>query len=372
VRSVVRILVSNRIMRLRRALIVPGLLAIAVTTAFAQVTTYTGSARQPPQRPTGVITGFIVDETGAPVARVMVQAFSEIVLGDGTKMPMTRSSPPTDDTGRFRIDNLPAQRFLVAVMPPPSRAFNPRGMPAAAEQPVYTLTYYPGVINRADAQPVVVADNSEQTIFVELRRVQPMHVRGSVSSTSGRSTAGLQVTLQQSFGGGSFSRMGNVVGSDGSFDVGGVGPGSYTVIVRVSMEQGAEFAAQDVEVTDRDVDDVRLTLGVGGTLVGRIVFDGPPPGPAPLGANISLGPMPGGIMVVRPSFGPVPVAEDWTFRVNGLYGSYRIGIPSVLLGPYRPVRFDFDGRTLPPGNTSIEIRDGEHQLIMYFASAARR
>jgi hypothetical protein len=65
------------------------------------------------------------------------------------------------------------------------------------------------------------------------------------------------------------------------------------------------------------------------------------------------------------------VAEDWTFRMNGLYGTYRVGLPSVLLGQYRPVRFEFDGRNLP-ANASIEIRDGEHQLIMYFASVERR
>ena len=121
-------------------------------------------------------------------------------------------------------------------------------------------------------------------------------------------------------------------------------------------------------MVDRDLD-VPLTLGTGGSISGRIVFEGGSPGPAPLGASVSIAPIPGQMLAVGRPTGPVGVSDDWTFQARGLYGTFRIGLPMALTGQYRPVRFEFDGRNIGIVNTSIEVREGEHQLIMYFAPA---
>jgi hypothetical protein len=106
----------------------------------AQAQTYTsGIASRPPQRPTGSISGTVVDENGAPVPQVMVLAIGEISPPNGIKIPMSIGSRPTDDGGRFKIEGLPAQAFLVAAMPPPSRSFiRPGATPAPVDQP-YTV-----------------------------------------------------------------------------------------------------------------------------------------------------------------------------------------------------------------------------------------
>ena len=337
--------------------------------AIAQVQIYSnGSTMRAPQRPTGKITGVVVDETGAPVAFVMVQAIGQRTMPDGTVFPVGLSSRPTDERGRFEIDGVPPQPFLVGAQPPARPFGRPGFTPPQADEPVYTITYYPGVTNRNQAQTLIVPDGGEQTIVIELRRVQPLHVRGTVASSSGRSTAALQVMLQQAFGSGGGTRNGGAVHEDGTFDISGVAPGHYTVTTRVSMEPGAEFAAQEIEVVDRDLD-VPLTLGTGGSISGRIVFDGGSPGPAPLGASVSIGPIPGQMLAVGRPMGPISVSDDWTFQARGLYGTFRIGVPMALVGQYRPVRFEFDGRNIGIVNTSVEVREGEHQLIMYFAPA---
>jgi hypothetical protein len=344
------------------------LVLVCSLASAAQIQTYLGVAGTGPPRPSGTIVGVVVDETGAPVARARVQAIGQTKIADGTIVDVGFASLPTDDSGRFTIRVVAAQPVLVAAQPPPRPFSRPGVSSSPPDESVYALTYYPGVTNRNQAQAVTLLDGGEQTIVIALRRVQSFHVRGAVFSSSGRSPAGLRVMLYQTFGSGGSTRDGASVQQDGTFDISGVAPGVYTVMTRVSMDANAEFAAHDIEVVDHDVD-VPLSLGTGGSIVGRIVFEGAGPGPAPLGATVSLGPMPGQMMAVGRPMGPIAVADDWTFQAAGLYGRFRIGVPMSLMGQYRPVRFVFDGQDIGIGTVGIEVREGEHQLIMYFAPA---
>ena len=283
---------------------------------------------------------------------------------DGRTVEMTRSMP-TDDGGRFRIDKLPAQSYVVAVAPFISVRVVRPGIPSPAtvnDPPVYALTYYPGVIDRAQAQPIPIAAGAEQTIFIELQRVQLVHVRGTVSSPSGRSTSGVPLQLQRTIGSSSSSSMVGYVQADGSFDI-AIPPGIYTLAANVSPGTLTEFATADIKATNGDVDGVALVLGPGGSVRGQIVFDGPSPGNAPLGATLSIMATPGGPLMGRPS--SVPVADDWTFEAKGLYGMYRFTGPATIGLPYRTARVEFDGRDV--GTNGVEIRDGEHQVVIHLA-----
>jgi len=306
----------------------------------------------PGQAPSGVISGSVVDDRGAAVMRVVVHALAPPTKTfDGRIVEMTRSAP-TDEGGRFRIDHLPAGSYLVAVAPPISIRIVRPGMAAAAtgDQPVYALTYFPGTIDRAQAQPVTVSGSEEQTIFIELPRVAPVHVRGTVSSPSGRSTSGVMIMLGRMIGSSGGTSMAGYVQADGSFDI-PIPPGTYTLIANTAPgSTGGEFAAVDIRASDGDVNDVALVLGSGGTVRGQIVFDSASPGGAPLGATMTLGPAPGGSMIGRP-FATVPVAEDWTFETTGLYGSYRFSAPGTLAMQYRVTKVEFDGREV--GNNAV-------------------
>jgi hypothetical protein len=318
-----------------------------------------------------MISGVVVDDRGAPVARASVQALSEVVMPNGVRLPTGGSSIPTDANGRFRIEGLVPQSYLVVAVPPfGGQLRNSNSAAGRDDQPVFGVTYFPGVTDQKQAQTVPVAANGDQAIFIELQRVQPIHVRGTVSSPSGRSTAGLQIQLQQRIGNSGSSRPGGNVQNDGTFDIAGVTPGHYALVARVGSAMApSDFAAVEIDAADRDIDGLALVLGTGGSVSGRIVFDGAAPGGAPLGATVSVSPAPGS-MFFGPMVGPVAVAEDWTFQARGLYGSYRFGVPMMMTGQYRPGRFEFDGRDI--GTGTVEIRDGEHQLIIHLRPTASR
>jgi len=317
-------------------------------------------------RPSGSISGVVVDERGAPVVRASVQAIGAMRDPSGSVRLTSRGGMPTDEGGRFKIDGLPQQSFFVAAMPP----FTPPRPGAPDDQLVYVVTYYPGVTSIDQAQAVAVAEGADVPVIIELRRVQPFHVRGTVTSPSGRSTAGLQVQIVQRFGSGTFTRGGNPVRADGTFDIPAVPPGTHAVSIRVSpMDPASEFATQEITIVDHDLDGIALVLGTGGSINGRVVFDGGAPGPAPLGAMISAMPEIGTVtaMGVR---GPGTIAEDWTFRLRGLYGVYRFSLPTTAIGRYRVARIDFDGTTV--GNAGVAIHDGDHQLIIYLVPIPTR
>src|SRR5947207_72376 len=136
----------------------------------AQAQVYSsGSASRAQQRPTGRITGIVVDENGAPVARAMVQAMGETATSDGTIVQFGLSSAPTDANGRFTIQGVPPQPVLVGALPPPRSFARPGLSPPQPDEPVYALTYYPGATNRNQAQTLTVPDGGEQTVSIELR-----------------------------------------------------------------------------------------------------------------------------------------------------------------------------------------------------------
>jgi hypothetical protein len=321
----------------------------------------------PAQAPSGVISGTVIDERGTPMTRVAVYALGRTVMPDGRISGVDRSVP-TDENGRFRMDRLPAQSYVVAAAPMVFFKAPRPGVSASSvvdDQPFYAVTYFPGVIDRAQAQPIALAVAGEQTIFIEVQRVAPVHIRGTVSSPSGRSTSGVAVYLQRTIGSGSSSSQAAFVQDDGTFDI-TTTPGIYTVMANVSPgTAGNEFATANVRITADDVNGLALVLGAGGSVRGQIVFDSGAPGNAPLGAAIFLGPVPGSPLMMMRAPGSLPVADDWTFEAKGLYGTYQLSPPMILARQYRVSRVDFDGRDI--GNNTVDIRDGEHQIVLHLS-----
>ena len=94
-----------------------------------------------------------------------------------------------------------------------------------------------------------------------------------------RSNTGVIVQLEQrnsNITWGSPDRQLNVEKSDGSFEIAGVLPGSYTLSA-FWFEDGRRYQArQSVEVGHADVEGVNLTITPGITIPGRIVWDGKP------------------------------------------------------------------------------------------------
>jgi hypothetical protein len=121
--------------------------------------------------PGGVVTGTILDDRGKPLANIGV---SVKTIG----RPETGGLVETDDRGMYRIYGLPAGIYLVSGGVRTSR---------------FAETYYPGVTDSAEAEPIIVAEGSTSRIDISLKPVDK--VTTSTFKISGR-LVGLEEKLE--------------------------------------------------------------------------------------------------------------------------------------------------------------------------------
>jgi hypothetical protein len=310
-----------------------------------------------PKAGTGMIVGLVVNERHEPVARVIVQAFSA-----GIPLPQTLRhdrSAETDTEGRFRISGLALGEYLIAAATQP---LYPSGGPTPAT--IYGTTFYPSTIDARQAVRVSASDDAAKPIQVELVRVRGARVSGSVVSSSERPTGGMSVGLFHWFGGfGSGAGVG-VVSADGTFEITRVPPGSYRLTIGTrpseSTDGGGEFAHTAIEVQDRDLGGISLVVGPGASISGRVVAE--PTISTPLGLQVRASLMPeqfGASGLVAAT-----LADDWSFRMTGLSGSYRFGVATDKTPFVGVTRTTLDGVETPAG-AGVELANGTHELVVF-------
>jgi len=333
-----------------------------------QIVTQTqmGSQIITPGMPAAKISGNVVDEAGNPVLRVMVQAWTEVTGPDGVRRQTGSSMSSADPRGQFTLERLQPGEYFVAVFPSPIYA-SPY-MPAPADAMSYPTTYYPGVTSLAQAKKVS-ASASPQPITISLRRVKALHLRGTLTSSTGRSTQGMHVQATQSIGTSRLTRGTAVAGPGGTFDIAGMTAGAYTLSASTGFPDGAgDFATKDVEIVDRDLEGITLPLTPGGVVNGRLMVEPPTRTPAPLALLVMPATSPPKPGEPRPNqiFRPAQVNADWTFQLRGLNGFYHFSLQMEALPDFAVVRTVFDGRDI--GNTlDVPVTQGTHQLVFHLA-----
>ena len=131
--------------------------------------------------PMGVITGRVVDESGAPMPAVDVQALRESHDFDGTGWVTTGAPRSTSDrNGRFTLSPVRPGVYVVAVVSSDVGFRSPYGSLALG---TYETTYFPGVASVHDATRVTMepAGTIEMgDLRVPPRRADAVAVRGSL------------------------------------------------------------------------------------------------------------------------------------------------------------------------------------------------
>jgi len=126
--------------------------------------------------PAPVVTGWVQDRYGAPIANVLVEALRQSYDARGNRTFIRAASSLTDDRGEYRIFWLdPGEYFFYASTPPANDL--------QAPPPSVAPTYFPGVTDPADAKPVRLGIGREvRGADFELGRAAMTPIRGYLSN----------------------------------------------------------------------------------------------------------------------------------------------------------------------------------------------
>lgn len=280
------------------------------------------------------ITGRVVDANGDPVDFAQVSVIRLPGTGRGGR-PMPRGGTQTNDLGEFRVARLEPGTYVLQVIPrrmqndmyrsdvPASQA------PAQVPTPQPLPTFYPSASSIDQAQPIVVERGQTLSdMDVVLTEGLPAVIVGAVTGVDGQPVAGngfvnARSVVREYLGG--FDGGGTGLRPDGTFRL-VISPGEYLVEVRVNPpvvsgqqhRPGNElFGSVRVSVAPGAEETVAVAIGRGATATGRVVFEGSTPPPNPPGQmHVPVYSQDGNCRS-----GEAAIAEDWTFSVEGLYGT---------------------------------------------------
>lgn len=311
---------------------------------------------------TGSIAGRIKDANGAPMAKVQVFALRYAYQG-GRRSLTPVKAVLTDDLGEYRLYWLPPQQYVVIAAPMQGELGDyfisaagadytisnyikpPTGKPIlSSDSDPATPFYFPGVTDAQAASAVNVAPGADvRGIDITMKAPRMLRIRGTVPSLAGqRGQAGPRgggvpagpppevrlgpkdAPFSDSFGASVRSAVDPVTGS---FEIKGVAPGAYTL-----MMQGAGFAMLNVDVFS-DVDNVTLTLSPGVNLPIRVTLEGDVAGTErPELARLRVELIPAGAPRGQAAM-PAPQQPPGNFIIRGVPPVVRIRIGVTQMPP---------------------------------------
>lgn len=225
----------------------------------------------------GAIEGRVSDENGDPLEGIGLRILQSRYR-DGRKglFPVAGiRARQTDDTGHYRLFDVPPGDYLIVAVPPlTSRRFLP-----AKNQVGFAPTYYPGTSTPADAQPINVGlSQTSSGIDFALAVAAPAKVSGEAFDSTNRplSERGqMLLATSDRWGGLSVAMRAGLV--NGRFEFTNVAPGEYVLQAigpRPGDQRGeGEFAATHLAVNGHDIDDLVLQTAAGSRAAGRVRLD---------------------------------------------------------------------------------------------------
>jgi protocatechuate 3,4-dioxygenase beta subunit len=219
--------------------------------------------------PGGVITGRVIDPDGRPVLEEEIHVFPVRDSQQFSPMPATI----TDDRGVYRIFGLKPGEYRIAAGRDDESGSGRR--PSAA----HVRTFYPGVIDVAQATVLEVKEGTEATnIDITVSRLLTTYtVSGRVvDGETGEPVANIKFGFKR-FNSQNPMTVGNKgpTNKQGEFKLGDLVPGQYTFMVW--PEPGRYVRVEEVrfEIVDRDVTGLLVKTIAGASLSGVVVLDGP-------------------------------------------------------------------------------------------------
>jgi protocatechuate 3,4-dioxygenase beta subunit len=273
-----------------------------------------------------VITGTVLSESGQPVVSAPVWLLRQASVDGNRRLVALAGQDPisgaldltdvTDDLGQFRLFGLFPGTYYLAVGSPVRSNRAHQGI-----DPTAPFFLYPGTLDPAQAQPIVLSEGNEISVLVTTRRAATAVITGVLLPNGPLASA--TVTLVSHGAGGDKARDSVGVRADGTFRVDNLPRGRYTVFGRAEGQVGRVT----VDLADADLF-VPIPLGSGATFSGRVVFEGS----TALASGQSMLDPKSVVLQLEATEVGVPydqvtvAAPDWTFRVTGLISPTRLTV----------------------------------------------
>jgi hypothetical protein len=307
-----------------------------------------------------VVSGMVVDELGHGAPGLAVHVLRYETLADtGERLPRPVESDAatsiSDADGRYRLYGLEPGEYLVSVSPAkpvpeisahiitdadigwatlllrtPAGATMPvdrreKDTPARRKTFSNAPLYYPSAGSIAEASRITVGVAAELAgIDIALHPLRTAMVSGQIAGPVGAVRGGGTVNLVDPV---STFQAGTHWASDGTFVFRGVPPGQYLVVA--TPDQSPLRGVADLFVDGGEVS-LTVPLSAGGTIAGRLVFEGASP-PDPQLVRLTLT----GTRHTDMMYSTPPPRSDGTFVFPGVpAGTYRLS--ATLLGSAQP------------------------------------
>ena len=229
-----------------------------------------------------VITGRVFDADGDPMSRVEVSALRQH-YEQGKKRLVFAGRTESNDLGEFRLYGLPPGRYYVSAETRNwSEAPGPRDDSLEGpkkEEKGYGKIYYPGVLEAGKATTLSVKQGEEiPSIDLLMKEVTVYRVSGKVANQVSKlkkfhpQVQLLQRNQPESWG----NRFMSQTKAEGEFEITEVTPGEYTVLAFMIEDDKFYATQEDIEVTAADVTGLRISIGPGVSIPGRVLWEGQP------------------------------------------------------------------------------------------------
>jgi hypothetical protein len=269
-------------------------------------------------QPLARLSGRVLDAEGSPLANAPVWVLRQNVQCNPPSCFTVLRELKTGEKGEYSVANVEdAGPWLLS----------------AAATTGSPQTFYPGAGDPQLADRLVVEQGRELwNLDIKLAQATLHRVRGHLLDPAGEKMAGVSVTLYNGLG----SVLHRDTDKDGSFEFPAVAEGEWRISAAAKRDAVTLWAAQQLRVKGRDVDNFELRVNAPFSLRGKVVMEVPegmsPPDP-PSAVIVSYA----GSGTVE-GMPPVPLGrtdDHGNFTVGSMYaGSYFIVVPASPPPPY--------------------------------------
>jgi protocatechuate 3,4-dioxygenase beta subunit len=224
--------------------------------------------------PGGAINGHIADEQGRVLAGVSVELM-QYSYTEGKSEFNTVAKVSANAAGEYWMVGLAPGTYYLRASSPASKQTK------AGSDKAYVPLYYPHAVDQAGAAALEVRAGQELGgIDINFAPVHTVQLTGQViDASTSLPSQGAEVTLLSDQGNTIFPPGEVSADAKGGFEFRGVPPGAYILAAQSSRGRGKEegkvtWGRMPVEVADVNINGVKLTIGPGVDISGRIRVEG--------------------------------------------------------------------------------------------------